>query len=118
MGKSDEYIEYQAYMRYLGKVTCEPTDPDKLKRAVLKKAKERTEMQVALSLVKSLGAAAAIVSVCALAVAGVGYFTHVEDKDPDDEVWSGSRIEVSDRRGGLRLYEAYENSKEIRDKLL
>ena len=118
MGKSDEYIDYEAYMRYLGKVTGEPTDPDKLKRAVLRKAKEHTEMQVALSLVKSLGTAAAIVSVCALVVAGVGYFAHVEDEGSDDELWSSSRIEVSDRRGGLRLYEAYENSMEIRAKFL
>ena len=73
MGKSDEYIDFKAYMRYLGKVTGEPADPDRLKRAVLARAEEHTELQTALSLLKKLSAAAAIVLVCALGAAGFGY---------------------------------------------
>lgn len=118
MGKSDEYIEYQAYLRYLGKVTGEPADPDRLKRAVLDRTEEPTEMQVVLSLMKSLGTAAAVVLACALWVAGIGYASHVDDGDADEELWSSSRVEDNGHRGVPRLYEAYEHSKEIRDKFL
>ena len=121
MGKSDEYIDFKAYMRYLGKVTGEPADPDRLKNAVLARAEERTELQTALSLLKSLSVAAAIVLVCALGAAGLGYASAAGgDKAGRDkageELWSRARVEDRGPRGVLRLYEAYEHSKEIREK--
>jgi len=118
MGKSDEYIDFKAYMRYLGKVTGEPADADKLKQAVLAKAEERTEMQTALSLLKSLSAAAAIVLVCALGAAGVGYASAGRTDEAGEELWSRARVEDRGQRGALRLYEAYEHSQEIREKFL
>ena len=42
MGKSDEYIEYEAYISYLKKVTGQPLDPYRLKRAVLDMSVEKT----------------------------------------------------------------------------
>ena len=54
MGKSDEYIEYDAYMRYLKKVTGEQTDQQKMKDAVLSQTAERTELHMALVLLKRL----------------------------------------------------------------
>lgn len=121
MGKSDEYIDFKAYMRYLGKVTGEPADPDRLRNAVLARAEERTEMQTALSLLKSLSVAAAIVLVCALGAAGLGYASAAGgDKAGRDkageELWSRARVEDRGPRGVLRLYDAYEHSKEIREK--
>ena len=121
MGKSDEYIDFKAYMRYLGKVTGEPADPDRLRNAVLARAEERTELQTALSLLKSLSVAAAIVLVCALGAAGLGYASAAGgDKAGRDkageELWSRARVEDRGPRGSLRLYEAYEHSKEIREK--
>ena len=121
MGKSDEYIDFKAYMRYLGKVTGEPADPDRLRNAVLARAEERTELQTALSLLKSLSVAAAIVLVCALGAAGLGYASAAGgDKAGRDkageELWSRARVEDRGPRGALRLYEAYEHSKEIREK--
>ena len=121
MGKSDEYIDFKAYMRYLGKVTGEPADPDRLRNAVLARAVERTELQTALSLLKSLSVAAAIVLVCALGAAGLGYASAAGgDKAGRDkageELWSRARVEDRGPRGVLRLYEAYEHSKEIREK--
>jgi hypothetical protein len=121
MGKSDEYIDFKAYMRYLGKVTGEPADPDRLRNAVLARAEERTELQTALSLLKSLSVAAAIVLVCALGAAGLGYASAAGgDKAGRDkageELWSRARVEDRGPRGVLRLYEAYEHSKEIREK--
>lgn len=118
MGKSDEYIDFKAYMRYLGKVTGEPADPDKLKQAVLAKAEERTEMQTALSLLKSLSVAAAIVLVCALGAAGVGYASAGRAEETGEDLWSRARVEDRGTRGALRLYQAYEHSQEIRDKFL
>lgn len=118
MGKSDEYIDFKAYMRYLGKVTGEPTDPERLKREVLVRAEERTEMQTALSLLKKLSAAAAIVLVCALGAAGLGYASAAGGDEAPEEIWSRARVEDKGPRGALRLYEAYEHSKEIREKLL
>ena len=121
MGKSDEYIDFKAYMRYLGKVTGEPADPDRLRNAVLARAEERTELQTALSLLKSLSVAAAIVLVCALGAAGLGYASAAGgDKAGRDkageELWSRARVEDRGPRGVLRLYEAYEHSKEIKEK--
>ena len=121
MGKSDEYIDFKAYMRYLGKVTGEPADPDRLRNAVLARAEERTELQTALSLLKSLSVAAAIVLVCALGAAGLGYASAAGgDKAGRDkageELWSRARVEDRGPRGALRLYEAYEHSKEIKEK--
>lgn len=121
MGKSDEYIDFKAYMRYLGKVTGEPADPDRLRNAVLARAVERTELQTALSLLKSLSVAAAIVLVCALGAAGLGYASAAGgDKAGRDkageELWSRARVEDRGPRGVLRLYDAYEHSKEIREK--
>lgn len=121
MGKSDEYIDFKAYMRYLGKVTGEPADPDRLRNAVLARAEERTELQTALSLLKSLSVAAAIVLVCALGAAGLGYASAAGgDKAGRDkageELWSRARVEDRGPRGVLRLYDAYEHSKEVREK--
>ena len=121
MGKSDEYIDFKSYLRYLGKVTGEPADPDRLRNAVLARAEERTELQTALSLLKSLSVAAAIVLVCALGAAGLGYASAAGgDKAGRDkageELWSRARVEDRGPRGVLRLYEAYEHSKEIREK--
>jgi hypothetical protein len=121
MGKSDEYIDFKAYMRYLGKVTGEPADPDRLRNAVLARAEERTELQTALSLLKSLSVAAAIVLVCALGAAGLGYASAAGgDKAGRDkageELWSRARVEDRGPRGAVRLYDAYEHSKEIREK--
>ena len=126
MGKSDEYIDFKAYLRYLGKVTGEPADPDRLRNAVLARAEERTELQTALSLLKSLSVAAAIVLVCALGAAGLGYASaaggdkagrdKARENEAGEEVWSRARVEDRGPRGVLRLYDAYEHSKEIREK--
>ena len=126
MGKSDEYIDFKAYMRYLGKVTGEPADPDRLKNAVLARAEERTELQTALSLLNSLSVAAAIVLVCALGAAGLGYASaaggdkagrdKAGENEAGEELWSRARDEDRGPRGVLRLYDAYEHSKEIREK--
>ncbi len=121
MGKSDEYIDFKAYLRYLGKVTGEPADPDRLKKAVLARTEERTELQTALSLLKSLGVAAAIVLVCALGAAGLGYVSAADENETGEdetggELWSRARVEDRGPRGALRLYDAYEHSKEIREK--
>ena len=121
MGKSDEYIDFKAYMRYLGKVTGEPADPDRLRNAVLARAEERTELQTALSLLKSLSVAAAIVLVCALGAAGLGYASaaggdKVGRDKAGEELWSRARVEDRGPRGVLRLYDAYEHSKVIREK--
>lgn len=126
MGKSDEYIDFKAYMRYLGKVTGEPADPDRLRNAVLVRAEERTELQTALSLLKSLSVAAAIVLVGALGAAGLGYASaaggdkagrdKAGENEAGEELWSRARVEDRGPRGALRLYEAYEHSKEIREK--
>ena len=126
MGKSDEYIDFKAYMRYLGRVTGEPADPDRLRNAVLARVEERTELQTALSLLKSLSVAAAIVLVCALGAAGLGYASaaggdkagrdKARENEAGEELWSRARVEDRGPRGALRLYDAYEHSKEIMEK--
>lgn len=115
MGKSDEYIEYEAYVRYLKKVTGQPSDPDRLKRAVLDRTVEKTELQTVLALLKSL-AAAAIVSVCVLAVAGFGLLSGSDDAEQDGNLWVKSREEDESDKGTMKLYNAYEYSKKLREK--
>ena len=45
MEKSDDYIDFRAYIRYLRKVTGDPADPEALKKAILDKTVENSEMQ-------------------------------------------------------------------------
>lgn len=118
MGKSDEYIEYDAYMRYLKKVTVEQADQRKMKDAVLSQTAERTELHMALVLLKRLSAAAAIVIICALGMAGFALASSSGSKGDDGSLWCRARVEGGDSKGGLKLYEAYEHSKHIRDRFL
>ena len=115
MGKSDEYIDYEAYVRYLKKVTGQPSDPDRLKRAVLARTVEKTELQTALALMKSL-TAAAIVLVCALGAAGFGLLSGRAEVEQDDDLWVRSREEDESGKGPMKLYKAYEYSKKVREK--
>lgn len=118
MGKSDEYIEYDAYMRYLKKVTGEQADQQKMKEAVLSQTAERTELQTAFILIKRLSAAAAIVIICALGMAGFALASSSGTRGEEDNLWCRARIEGRDSKGGMKLYEAYEHSKHIREKFL
>lgn len=118
MGKSDEYIEYDAYMRYLKKVTVEQTDQQKMKDSVLSQTAERTDLHMALVLLKRLSAAAAIVIICALGMAGFALASSSGTKGDEDNLWSRSRVEDGASKGGMKLYEAYEHSKHIREKFL
>lgn len=68
MEKSDDYIDFNAYIRYLKKVTGEPADPQALKRRILAKTAEATEMQTAYMILKGLVVAVAIVLAFALLV--------------------------------------------------
>ena len=68
MEKSDDYIDFKAYIRYLKKVTGEPADPQALKRRILAKTAEATEMQTAYKILKGLAVAVAIVLAFALLV--------------------------------------------------
>lgn len=115
MGKSDEYIEYEAYIRYLKKVTGQTSDPYRLKRAVLDRSVEKTEMQTALVLLKGL-VAAAIVLLFALGVAGFGLLSGSDDAEQDGNLWVRSREEDESDKGTMKLYNAYEYSKKLREK--
>lgn len=68
MEKSDDYIDFNAYIRYLKKVTGEPADPQALKRRILAKTAEAIEMQTAYMILKGLVLAVAIVLAFALLV--------------------------------------------------
>lgn len=74
MGKSDEYIEYEAYKRYLRKVTFEDAGSVRLKEKVMSETLGMTEMQAAAILIKRLAAAVAVVLACALVAAGIRLF--------------------------------------------
>ena len=115
MGKSDEYIEYEAYIRYLKKVTGQPLDPYRLKRAVLDRSVEKTEMQTALALLKGL-VAAAIVLLFALGAADFGLLSGSDDAEQDGNLWVRSREDDESDKGTMKLYNAYEYSKKLREK--
>ena len=114
MAQSDKYIDYEAYVGYLRKVTGSPSDPDRLKDAVFSRTEENTELQTALVILKRLVMAASILLIRALCVGGFGYFTSEDGSDGESDLWRSSRIESSRPEGAMRLYEAYENSIERR----
>lgn len=117
MGKSDEYIEYDAYVRYLKKVTGEPDHFQKVKDDVLEKAVENTEMQMALMILKRLTVAVSITVVISLLAGGIGYLSVDKEYEPVN-LWSRSRDGGEDAEGALRLYEAYEHSAALRYEII
>lgn len=68
MEKSDDYIDFKAYTRYLRRVTGEPADPEALRKAILSKTAETTEMQTAYVILKRLVAAAALLLTFSLVI--------------------------------------------------
>lgn len=116
MGKSDEYIEFAAYLRYLKKVTGGPADERQFKEKIFSRTVEKTELQTALGIVKRLAASAVIVVICAMGVAGFALMSSSGKQSDKDSVWERSREEKNDSKSGLKLYDAYEHSKRIREK--
>lgn len=49
MGKSDDYIDYKAYIGYLRKMTCEPADPSALRRTIVSELNCKVHKQVKLN---------------------------------------------------------------------
>lgn len=70
MEKSDEYIDYAAYVRFLVKVTEKHPGVPAIRKAVLEKTVEKSEMQMLWIILKKLAFAAAVVIACLL-IAGV-----------------------------------------------
>jgi hypothetical protein len=68
MEKSDDYIDFKAYTRYLRKVTGEPTDPQALRKAILARTAETNELQTIYVIVKRLAIAAALVLASSMTV--------------------------------------------------
>ena len=68
MEKSDDYIDFKAYTRYLRRVTGEPADPEALRKKILSKTAETTEMQTAYVILKRLVAAAALLLIFSLVI--------------------------------------------------
>lgn len=118
MGKSDEYIDYKAYVRYLRKVTGEQADMDKIEARVLACAAEHTEMQTAYALLWKTGVAAAVVVLVAFFASLSGMFLHEPLVDECPGYWEAARLESGERQGMSRLYEAYMFSESVRNKLI
>ena len=116
MGKSDEYIEFAAYLRYLKKVTGGPADEREFKEKIFSRTVEKTELQTALGLVRRLAAAAVVVVLCAIGVAGLALISSSGKQRDNVSIWEKSRVENNDSKSGLKLYDAYEHSKRIREK--
>lgn len=73
MEKSDEYIDYAAYVRFLAKVTGEHPDASALEKGILKNTVERSEMQTLWIILKKLVIATAVVAVCLLGAVVLEY---------------------------------------------
>ena len=117
MARSDDYIDFKAYIGYLRKVTGAPADPDALKKAILAKSEEPTEMQVALLILKRITVAAAAVLVIFFFSALCGYLAD-RDVCNEEDLWADARVDGTGRTPVTRLYEAYGHSSEIREKFL
>ena len=68
MERSDEYIEYAAYVRFLVKVTGEHPDTSALEKEVLGNTVESSEMQTLWIILKKLALASAVVTIGMLGV--------------------------------------------------
>ncbi len=76
MGKSDDYIDFKAYIGYLGKVTGRPADAHSIRESVLSKAAGRTEMQTAHLLLKRLSVIVVAIVLAAFCVACYAYLKY------------------------------------------
>ncbi len=115
MERSDDYIDFKAYIRYLKKVTGDPADPEALRGKILSKTVEHTEMQTAYVILKRLTLAAAVVLLVVFCSSLYGYFSGTEVLD-EQELWTDARMDERGRTPASRLYEAYRNSSEIRER--
>lgn len=115
MERSDDYIDFKAYIRYLKKVTGDPADPEALRKAILEKTAGQTEMQTAYVILKRLTLAAAVVLLVVFCSSLYGYFSGTEVLD-EQELWTDARMDERGRTPASRLYEAYRNSSEIRER--
>lgn len=118
MGKSDEYIDYKAYVRYLRKVTGEQADVEKIEAGVLAGAEERTEMQTAYDLLWKTCVAATAVFLVAFFASLPGLSRPGPPIDDGPAFWEASRLDGREHRGPSRLYEAYMFSEALRNKLI
>lgn len=75
MGKSDEYIDYKAYIGYLRKMTGTPADPALLRKKILDGTIRRSEMQTAYMLLKKLVAAIILMALSAVVLSFL--FRHI-----------------------------------------
>ena len=66
MERSDDYIDFNAYVKYLKKVTGEPADPESLRKAILVKTAESTELQIVYRILTRLIVAAVVLLFIAL----------------------------------------------------
>lgn len=117
MGKSDDYIDFKAYTRYLRKVTGEPADPEALRQAILDNAVDHTEMQTAYVLLKRLAVVASAIVAFAFCTALYAYFNSSGAAAEEEVLWMDARADNHGRSVASRLYEAYRHSSEIWDKL-
>lgn len=69
MEKSDEYIDYAAYVRFLAKVTKRNPYASYLKNKVLENAVEKSELQTLWIIIKKLVLIASVVVACLLGIA-------------------------------------------------
>lgn len=117
MEKSDDYIDYKAYARYLRKVTGAQADLDRIKDSVLRQTEEKTEMQTAYQLLKGVCIAAASVVIVAAVAALAGLAGYEEMPEAGMDLWSESRVPHGKKDKAVRLYEAYLFSNGINENL-
>lgn len=71
MGKSDEYIEYEAYTRYLVKVTSTPYEPDQVEDSVFRDAVDKSELRIVYDIIARI---VIVVTVVVIVCAGILIF--------------------------------------------
>ena len=77
MGRSDEYIDYKAYVGYLRRMTCKPADPDALRKNIVSYAAGRSEMQTAYALLRALSVVVSVILLAALIGAAIAFLRHI-----------------------------------------
>lgn len=118
MEKSSKVIEYEAYVRYLRKVTGRCQGMDNIRDDVMRKTVSGTELQTLWASVRRAGAVAVILLSFGLTAGVAVYFSGGDESADEVSVWKESRKGRDEHKSHFRLYEAYKHTASLRNEFI
>ena len=115
MEKSGKVIVYEAYVRYLRKVTGRPAGAGRIRADVRARTVDGTEIRMVWVIMKKILYVSSVVFLLAVCAAALNCLSVRSDPCPEEEIWTESRDDPAAHEGRLRLYDAYEHSSMLRN---